>query len=118
MPTRDEHIEQITRNKELLNTEVLHPSITKYVEWSITIMFYTAVHLIEYNLAPNYHSKNHNDREKVMYKNSSFKRIFQDYKALKATCWSARYMCGGRSREDAVTCMQHLDKIERELKPA
>lgn len=116
MPSQMQHSEQIKKNKELLSTTQFDLRATVYKDWAITIMFYTAVHLVERELAKiPYDSGDHHDRESQMFEIPVLKRVLRDYKALKAASIKTRYKCYDFSDDDAISYMKRLNSIERVL---
>jgi hypothetical protein len=97
MPSFSEHLNQAKRNKEFLG-EIPADVKTRYPEWVIIVHFYTAVHYIEAILDKlhNAHSKDHQDRFKLIMRFSSFTKDFQlNYDELYNFSIIARYLSKG-----------------------
>jgi len=117
MPTQQKHEEQVMRNKQILALDDFDSSSTQFGDWVVTIAFYTAVHLIERELAKiPYDSKHHDDREASMWAcGGKLKKIFHDYKTLKAASLRTRYHCCLFSAQDTKIYLNCLDTIENTL---
>lgn len=90
MATELDHIRLASRNHHLL-THLLQ--IGGYPDWSATVAFYKAVHVVEAVFAANMarHSISHADRQATL-KTAPFKNIWKDYSHLATASRVARYL--------------------------
>ncbi|MDD2443598.1 MAG: hypothetical protein PHS52_03750 [Desulfotomaculaceae bacterium] len=117
MPTEAKHLSQYSKNKELLSLREFNITTTKYLDWVITIVFYSAIHLVEKELAKMcYHSKSHEKREIAITKHHCLKMIHTEYHSLYMASIKARYDCHSYKEKDAHVFFNHLNKIEKLLK--
>lgn len=73
MPFENVHRRQAEHNKRFLDW--LNLDVTPYLDWAVTVMFYTALHLVEWLLATKgYHSDSHENRHQAMGRVSELRR--------------------------------------------
>lgn len=93
MASKDAHLRQAAHNEELYN-RLLN---TKFLDWAITAVFYSALHYIDAYLAtlplpPKYcHPPVHEVRTPLVETESNLKRIVRQYRRLKDQSEAARY---------------------------
>lgn len=92
MPIRGEHEDKAQENEELANNLESDTNYSDINDWIVTILFYTAVHFVEAELADiNIHSNDHQDRRENIGRHLS--SLYSDYKTLKQRSENARYQC-------------------------
>lgn len=94
MPSTIQHLRQVDHNKQLLQT--FDVNSTEYLDWVVTIAFYTAVHLIEAYFAdvrPQIHNTDHQKRQDAMRRVAEFKSIYNLYRELEEWSRNTRYKC-------------------------
>ena len=115
MPSLENHKIKYTQNKALLAKELNIETCQNY-DWMITIMFYTALHLVEGELAKtSVHTKTHTDRHTMINRNTVFRNIKAKYKTLHDRSIAARYSGKVATKTKAEYCMQLLEDIEKEI---
>jgi hypothetical protein len=115
MPKDIQHLEQINRSKKLLQTEALDPNTAIYLEWTVVVIFYSAVHAIEWYFAKKGlgHGGNHFNRRNMMEMLSEFKTINAKYDLLQGESEKARYYCARYQKEDIPIYLEYLKEIEK-----
>ena len=115
MPTLEQHKNKYEQNKKLLDEELNITNCTNY-DWIITVAFYSALHLVEGELAKaNIHTKTHTDRDTMVGRNRAFIKIRSKYKLLHDRSRVARYGANCSNKLKAVHCLQVLSDIEKEI---
>jgi hypothetical protein len=114
VPTRQEHLAKAESNQRLAIALQNGP----HVDWSITVLFYAALHLVEATLAPLDHSKSHVVRDLNIQQNPHLHAIYPYYRELYRRSLDARYDCVAFGPLQA----QHLyvtryEPIKRQLQP-
>lgn len=116
MPSENVHRRQAEHNRQFLDW--LDLDVTPYLDWAVTVMFYTALHLVEWLLATKgYHSDSHENRHQAMGRVSELRPIYPDYRELETQSHRSRYE-GGQLPRDFVksTLMAKLEKIESHIR--
>ena len=113
MPSQAEHLAKAESNQRLALAFQNGP----HVDWSVTVLFYAALHLVEAALAP-VHSTNHADRNPNIQHDPHLNAIYLYYRELYRRSLDARYDCVVFSTVQA----QHLyvtryAPIKRHLQP-
>lgn len=89
MPTKNEHIKKAERNEAFA---FFLAEKTKYLDWAITILFYSALHYIDAVLAVSLADpEDHKERKAQMSVNDTTKRVYQEYRTLETASWNSRY---------------------------
>ncbi len=120
MPSEIVHRCQAEHNKQFLDW--LDLNTTQYLDWAVTVIFYTALHFVEWllatkNLPKGLHSDSHDNRHQAMGRVSELKPIYLDYRELETQSHRSRYE-GVQFRRDFVksTLMPKLEKIESHIR--
>ncbi|AQS58001.1 hypothetical protein [Desulforamulus ferrireducens] len=117
MPALEQHISQYQKNKQLLEQSCFDIENTDYPEWVVTILFYTAVHLIEAELAKySQHCLNHKTRNKAVIAVENCKPIFPEYETLYRQSKKARYDCTIFTPKKIKQIWSLFERIESHLK--
>ena len=116
MPSESIHRRQAEHNKQFLHW--LDPDVTQYLDWAVTVIFYTALHFVEWLLATKgLHSGTHDNRHQAIGRVSELKPIYPDYRELETQSRQSRYE-GAKSRREVVKSqlVPKLDKIESHIR--
>jgi len=115
MPDEKAHSRQSVHNREFI--EFLDIGSTKYLDWVVTCIFYTAVHLIEGFLARlGAHPESHGHRCNAMAGFAPLKPVFRDYSDLHWQSERSRYHCVAFDRDLVKTeLMGKLARIEAQI---
>lgn len=90
MPALKKHIQQAEKNEEFFSSFNLKN--TRFLDWAITALFYSALHYVDAYLATkSQHPFNHRDRGQWLTKEQNLKYIYYDYEELKNRSEDARY---------------------------
>src|SRR5215210_5981235 len=89
VPSRQDHLAKAESNQLLSIALQVGPN----VDWSVTILFYAALHLVEATLAPQMHSPNHKDRFANIRRDLRLQPIHDDYRYLYDMSLRSRYNC-------------------------
>lgn len=117
MPNEKMHLSQYMHNKSFLEIEALQITDTKFIDWVITIIFYSAVHLVEKELSAklSYDSLRHYQREKAINRVVTLRPIASIYHTLYMASIKSRYDCHRYTRDDARCFLNYLNTMEKEL---
>jgi len=112
MPSESVHRFQAEHNKQFLDW--LDLDVTKYLDWAVTVIFYTALHLVEWLLATKgLHSDSHASRHRAMSRVSELKLIYRYYRELENQSRRSRYEGAKFTREFVKSkLMPKLERIE------
>jgi hypothetical protein len=116
MPSESVHRRQAEHNKQFL--EWLDLDVTEYLDWAVTVIFYTALHFVEWLLATKgLHSDSHANRHQAMGRVSELKPIWPDYRELETQSRRSRYL-GVQFTRDFVKgeLMPKLGRIESHIR--
>ncbi|GFP25688.1 hypothetical protein HKBW3S43_01394 [Candidatus Hakubella thermalkaliphila] len=109
MPSQNEHIRKAIHNKSFFNAFELNT--TPYVDWLVTILFYTSLHYVDSKLAQlNFHPDSHGQRRKYIWQ-TDLKHIAEEYRLLENQCRNVRYF-------DTSDCTHMRQRLIDELIPA
>jgi hypothetical protein len=89
MPSRSDHLAKAESNQRL----AIALQGGSQVDWSVTVLFYAALHLIEATLAPHLHSTSHIVRDHNVQHHPDLQPIYQHYRHLYRRSLDARYNC-------------------------
>ena len=91
MAVEQDHLDRANLNLELA-ADLLETFGQKYYDWTVTVLFYVAVHLIEAKLACNdVHSGHHKERKKSMQRDRVLNAVMREYNDLYNRSRDARY---------------------------
>ncbi len=115
MPDNSRHLDQYKHNKKLLTSTELDKDKTSFPDWVIIVAFYSAVHLIEKELASiPFHSSTHKNRDEIIVKIPKLKPIATQYATLEMQSKKARYECitlKNKHANDAIELLREIEKI-------
>ena len=118
MPSTDKHREQYLHNKNLLTDDVFSDG-DDFTDWYITVIFYSAVHLVEQEISKhNIDPGSHEARFKWMNRDTSLKMVSNEYNILYWASRRARYDCVTFTKKDVESIRSNFEKIESLLVPA
>ena len=114
MPDFQQHLLRAKQN-EVLAREL--PKVDGfYVDWAITVLFYSALHYIDAYLAgKNKHPRNHQVRDEEVEANGAISDIFEDYRRLKDMSRSAPYQIADYPVAKFDYASSRLEKIKKHL---
>ena len=118
MPDRTEHLSKYRHNKEFLKCPVFEE--TKYLDWAVVVVFYSALHLIEAFFAGNgLHFQKHKERAQWVSSDSRLKNtdIPKYYHFLYNQSIRARYEYVQMNGSDLQAAIDALTIIEGILNP-
>jgi len=116
MPPENDHRRQAEHKKQFLDW--LDPDVIPYLDWAVTVMFYTALHFVEWLLATQgLHSNAHDNRHQAMGRVSELRPIYPDYRELETPSRRSRYE-GAQFSRDVVKSqlVPKLEKIESHIR--
>ncbi len=106
MAGRSEHLAQVAHNERFLGT--VDPGL--FPDWYGTIIFYTAVHLVEAMFARfDDHSQSHPERNSSL--RLHYPEIWRHFRPLYDFSMTARYQTNARTMPDAVKFRESLARI-------
>lgn len=93
MPTADQHRQQAEHNRTFVQSFDLDTS--PYLDWVVTAIFYTALHLVEWFLKTRGLTgrRDHQLRDAYIARMRELRPIYTDYTELKFQSEAARYEC-------------------------
>lgn len=88
MPVSAEHISKAERNEKFAETV----SKTAYIEWAVTMLFYSALHYVDAILAASaVHPETHTQRGDAIGTNPTLQAVRAEYRILETLSKNARY---------------------------
>ena len=88
MPLQSEHISKAEANEKFVATVAQ----TAYLDWAVTIIFYSALHYVDAVLAASsVHPDNHTKRSHAIGANATLLTIRPEYRVLETLSKNARY---------------------------
>jgi hypothetical protein len=114
VPSHQQHLAKAESNQRLSLALQGGP----HLDWSVTALFYAALHLVEATLAPHTHSANHNARFTNVRRHPQLRQIYFQYHELYSRSLGARYECVSFSVQD-VQMLYSIEymTIKRHLQP-
>jgi len=110
MQTPREHLNQAISNEKFLN-EI---DQGRFPDWTVTVAFYTALHLIGQVLARDgIDPDSHQIRNDYIWE--FYPSLWKLYNPLYTWSKDARYVCGHSTVKDAENALRQLDRIEAEV---
>ena len=116
MPSESVHKRLAEHNRQFLDW--LDLDVTQYLDWAVTVIFYTALHFVEWLLATKgLHSDTHDNRHQAMGRVSELRPIYPDYRELETQSRRSRYE-GAQFSRDVVKSqlVPKLEKIEPHIR--
>lgn len=113
MPDGPEHQWQCDHNGRLLGEPILDPDTTAYPDWTITVAFYRAVHIVDRILAISHGAiiiHSHQQRQSLVRKH--IPGVWKWYGELEEMSKKARYHARPLGVTDAKEALQLLRNIE------
>ena len=115
MPSIVDHKGKYESNKSFLDSI---NEKEKYADWTVTVIFYCCVHLIEKMLCHKLkiHSANHTDRFEKIKKLPNYLEFRDEYSELYQLCHAARYTCIAIRENDlfdADVDFHHIEQFEK-----
>lgn len=117
MPTADQHKRQAEHNKAFIQSFDLDTS--PYLDWVVTAIFYTALHLVEWFLKSKGLTgrRDHQLRDAYIARMSELRRLYADYTELKFQSEASRYECASFTPEFLKNdLLPRLARLETHIK--
>ena len=107
MGTESDHREKADHNQQFLETI----DETKYPDWSVTVCFYKALHLVEMVFARSgNHSDNHRSQHDVLKR--GYQDLWREYRPLYSLSRRARYKVRSMSPATVSYVRNRLSRLE------
>ena len=93
MPDESSHLVLANHNQDLLDRLVAE--VDRFPDWTATVAFYKALHVVEAALAcenPRRHGMDHSHRERILKSDNKYRNIYKHYRVLYTASMVARYM--------------------------
>jgi hypothetical protein len=111
VPSRADHIARAEENEAFAKS--LDQAKPLYVDWGITVLFYSALHYVDAYLAIKpLHPPNHDARDTAIQNNGSLSPIYKDYRRLKDQSRAARYEIPNFDRSQFSAMNQRFENIK------
>jgi len=96
MPIRSDHLSKARNNEKLLVNEMSSSEYVSYLDWVVTVAFYTALHYVDaclarYAIHPNSH-QGRNGRNSEVSRNRNLRRVATKYLILYGRSRYSRYI--------------------------
>jgi hypothetical protein len=117
LPTRDEHVAKAEGNESFAFS--IKASDQPSIDWTLTALFYAAVHYVEAYLAKHLdsHLRSHLTRDKYIAREPGLRPIWGAYSFLKYYSYNARYEVAGFTGKDMQDAADYLAEVKRHLLP-
>ena len=114
MPSQRAHAFQVLHNREFLATFDLDNS--PFLDWAVTVVFYTAIHLVEQFLARKGQDLlSHETRERFISQSADLKPIWSVYRELKYQSERARYLVARLQPDEVRNLEGKLRQVETHI---
>lgn len=115
VPQRDEHLDRAYQNEKLAE-QFARASSPVCIDWSITFLFYSALHFVDAFLAgKNLHPLIHFERNEEVENNGSLSEIHRHYSTLQKMSESARYQIANYAQRDYDRALEHFNQIKQHV---
>jgi hypothetical protein len=113
MPDVDTHRQQAEHNREIIAH--LQQGGDVYLDWVVTVLFYTALHLVDQVLYHNarLNPRNHRQRHAAIANEPALAPIYGDYRELEHQSRRSRYECARFTVDQVRRLSAHLVRIEQ-----
>lgn len=113
--SRDEHLQKVAENATFLAS--IDQSVPGAVGWSITVLFYGALHYVEaYFCSRAKGYNNHYSRATAIQQDSVIKSVYADYRDLENLSREARYDVSAFNAGDIRLARRAYETIECSIK--
>lgn len=115
MPDLLAHQQQAEHNRAAL-AHLSRPG-DDYLDWVATVLFYTALHIIDQVLAhrARLHPASHRERRLAIQRDSALRPVFFDFAELEHQSRRARYECVPFNSAEIAALQSRLDQIEQHI---
>lgn len=108
------------KNKSILNEPIFDSDECNYCDWLATIMFYSALHLVEKELVSSGHGVNPNEKSDHKKRKQRIEQhlepeIAASYRVLFNMSMKARYQCFPIEKSEIKKLSNHLSEIEKRI---
>jgi hypothetical protein len=116
MPDIGAHQQQVEHNRQTV--AYLQQAGDNYLDWVVTMLFYTALHLVDQVLyhTAQLHPRNHFQRHAAIANTPELTAIYQDYRELEHQSRRSRYECAKFTSEEVEYLAERLTRIEQVMK--
>ena len=113
MPDLRTHQRLVLHNQEV--AKYLLDAGDTYLDWVVTVLFYTALHLVDQVLAYtlDLHPRNHRQRHAAIVRHPEMVSIYPDYRELEYQSRRSRYQGAQFTSQDIQRLMRCLERIEQ-----
>lgn len=113
MPDIATHQQQAAHNQQVI--AYLQQAGDTYLNWVVTVMFYTALHLVDQVLAQNtgLHPRNHRQRHAAIGRQLGLAPVYRDYRELEHQSRRSRYEGARFTAQDVQQLAGRLNRIEQ-----
>lgn len=113
MPDLAIHQRQAEHNQRV--SAHLQAAGDEYLDWAVTAMFYSAMHMIDQVLAHsgNVHPRSHQQRRSAIGQQSQLAPIYRDYRELEWQSQRSRYECATFTVTEVQDLIVRLERIEQ-----
>ena len=113
MPDIQAHRQQVQHNRQVISH--LQQGSDTYLDWVVTLLFYTALHLVDQVLYHNaqLNPRNHRQRHAAIAKEPALAQIYPDYRELEHQSRRSRYECAQFTLDEVQSLSARLAHIEQ-----
>lgn len=118
MPDIVTHQQQVAHNEQV--SAYLQQAGDTYLDWVVTVLFYTALHLVDQVLAYNAgrHPRNHRQRHAAMSQQRGLAPLYRDYRELEHQSRRSRYEAARFTAQEVQQLIGRLNRIKQQVKSA
>ena len=113
MPDIATHRQKVQHNQQVIAH--LQAADDVYLDWVITAMFYTALHLVDQVLYHNarLNPRNHRERHAAIGQQPALAPVYRDYRELERQSRRSRYDCADFTLQEVQWLAERLARIEQ-----
>jgi len=113
MPDLIAHQHQVEHNQAVIT--FLKQAGTDHLDWIVTIMFYTAMHLVDQVLYKRHqlNPRNHHQRHAAIANDAALALVYADYRELEHQSRQSRYECVLFSESEVDRLAARLVRVEQ-----
>lgn len=110
--TKDEHLSKVQENLIFLNS--LDEGVSGTFAWSITVLFYCALHYVEaYFVTQGKGFNHHFSRGRAIQQDARINSLYKNYRRLEDLSREARYDVSSFNRGDVKFARENFETVER-----
>lgn len=113
MPDINAHQQQVHHNRQVIAH--LQQAGDTYLDWVVTLLFYTALHLVDQVLYHNIqlNPRNHRQRHTALANEPMLASVYRDYRELEHQSRRSRYECAQFTVDNVRHLSARLARIEQ-----